>query len=194
MWLRLTPVFGVVMAMTFILGSLMNHPPIYLEAAGGAPYISGLAFAVFSLVAAVVMVSSAYGAVDYISKKLAVSSALILLAAGSLILGVSNVSLVPTFGAMGASGLGFGLLFPSMAAMISETVPNRCKGIAFGIFYAIYSLGVVLGAAASGFAADMWASLGAPFFLSEAVAIFSLLAAMYVRAAHQNQLTRLGMV
>ena len=186
-WLRLVPVFFAVMAMTFSLGSLMNHLPIALEVVGAAPSTSGIAFATFSLAAAVVMASSAHGALGNVSRRLVVPAGLIFMASGSVILGISNVSLEPTFGAMVVFGLGFGLLFPSLAGTVSQVGPNHRKGIAFGIFYAIYSLGVVLGAAVSGIVADMVVGLGAPFFFSAAVALVALPATMYVVNAHHDR-------
>ena len=50
-WRGLTPVFCAVLAMTFGIGSLINHLPITLEVAGAAPRTSGVAFATFSLMA-----------------------------------------------------------------------------------------------------------------------------------------------
>ena len=72
-WRGLTPVFCAVLAMTFGIGSLINHLPIALELAGAAPRISGIAFATFSLMAAVVMASPAHRAIDGVSRRLAVS-------------------------------------------------------------------------------------------------------------------------
>ena len=74
MWRRLIPVFCAVLAMTFGIGSLINHLPIALEVAGAAPRTSGIAFATFSLVATMVMGSPAHRKVDDISRRLAVSA------------------------------------------------------------------------------------------------------------------------
>ncbi len=166
MWLRLAPVFGILLALTFSLGTLFNQLPVALEAtAGDASQLPGLAFATFSLVAAGVMIGYARGVFDRSSEKLVVLGGLLFLGVGGLILGATNVSHAPTFGAMVAFGLGFGMLFPTLAALVSSIAPNHRKGIAFGIFYALYSLGVVIGAVASGIAEGADISLGAPFFL-----------------------------
>jgi MFS family permease len=50
-------------------------------------------------------------------------------------------------------GLGFGLIFPSANAQVADATDRGERGSAFGLFYALYSLGVVLGAAAAGFLA-----------------------------------------
>ncbi len=186
-WRGLTPVFCAVLAMTFGIGSLINHLPIALEVAGAAPRTSGVAFATFSLMAAVVMASPAHRVIDDLSRRLAVSLGLTFLCASGLILGVSNGAAPPAFGAMVVFGLGFGLLFPSLGATVSEVTSSRRKGTAFGIFYAVYSLGVVLGSTVSGMVAEMIASLGTPFYVSAAVALIALPTAIYIRAAHQRK-------
>ena len=182
-WRGLTPVFCAVLAMTFGIGSLINHLPIALELAGAAPRISGIAFATFSLMAAVVMASPAHRAIDGVSRRLAVSLGFALLGGSGLILGVSNGAAAPAFGAMVVFGLGFGLLFPSLGATVSDITSSRRTGTAFGIFYAVYSLGVVLGSTVSGMVAEMTFGLGAPFVVSAAVALIALPTAVYIRAA-----------
>ncbi|MCY4109659.1 MAG: MFS transporter, partial [Chloroflexi bacterium] len=185
-WRRLTPVFCAVLAMTFGIGSLINHLPIALELAGAAPRISGIAFATFSLVAAVVMASPVHRAIDGVSRRLAVSLGFALLGGSGLILGVSNGVAAPAFGAMVVFGFGFGLLFPSLGATVSDVTSSRRTGTAFGIFYAVYSLGVVLGSTVSGMVAEVAASLGAPFFVSAAVALIALPTAVYIRAVRRG--------
>ena len=186
MWRELAPVFCAVMAMTFGIGALINHLPIALETAGAAPRMSGIAFATFSLVATVVMGSPAHRAVDDVSRSLAVALGLALLGSSGLVLAVSDGATAPALGAMVVFGLGFGLLFPSLGTTVSEVASNRRRGIAFGIFYAVYSLGVVLGSGVSGMVAGMAVDLGTPFFVSAAVALAALPAALYIRAAREE--------
>ncbi len=185
-WRQLTPVFCAVMAMTFCIGALINHLPIALETAGAAPRISGIAFATFSLVATVVMGSPAHRTVDDVSRSLAVALGLALLCGSGLVLAVSDGAAAPALGAMVVFGLGFGLLFPSLGTTVSEVASSRRRGMAFGIFYAVYSLGVVIGSGVSGLVAGMAVDLGTPFFVSAAVALAALPAALYIRAAREE--------
>ena len=187
MWRRLIPVFCAVMAMTFCIGALINHLPIALETAGAAPRMSGIAFATFSLVATVVMGSPAHRIVDDFSRGLAVSLGLALLCGSGVVLATSDGAAVPALGAMVVFGLGFGLLFPSLGTTVSEVASSRRRGIAFGIFYAVYSLGVVIGSGVSGLVAGMAAGLGTPFFVSAAVALAALPVAAYIRAARGEE-------
>ena len=187
MWRRLAPVFGALMAMTFCIGALINHLPLALEAAGAAPRMSGMAFATFSLVATVVMGSPAHRAVDDVSRRLAVALGLALLCGSGVALAVTDGATAPALGAMVVFGLGFGLLFPSLGATVSEVASSGRRGIAFGIFYAVYSLGVVVGSGASGLVAGTAAGIGTPFFVSAAVALAALPAAVYVRAVGNDE-------
>ena len=91
-----------------------------------------------------------------------------------LVLAVSDGATAPALGAMVVFGLGFGLLFPSLGTTVSEVASNRRRGIAFGIFYAVYSPGRRPRVGVSGMVAGMAVDLGTPFFVSAAVALAAL--------------------
>ena len=183
MWRRLIPVFCAVLAMTFGIGSLINHLPIALEVAGAAPRMSSIAFATFSLVATVLMASPAQRAVDDVSRRLAISAGLLLLCGSSVILGVSNGATVPRpSGRWWCSAWDLGCYFRRWQRQCRKRAMSRRRGIAFGIFYAVYSLGVVFGSGRIGHRfRGMIAGLGAPFYVSAAVALVALPTAMYIR-------------
>ena len=52
---------------------------------------------------------------------------------------------------MSVYGLGFGLLFPAMTALLADETEPRTRGAASGVFTAVYSLAVVAGTSATGF-------------------------------------------
>ena len=120
MWRRLIPVFCAVLAMTFGIGSLINHLPIALEVAGAAPRMSGIAFATFSLVATVLMASPAQRAVDDVSRRLAIAAGLLLLGGSGVILGISNGATAP--GLRGDGGVRHGI-----RAAVSVARQRRCR-------------------------------------------------------------------
>ena len=73
---------------------------------------------------------------------------------------------------MALFGLGYGLVFPASAAMATAATGSERRGTAFGIFYAVYSLGVVVGAAGSGRLAELPSDLaGFPFLAAAAVVL-----------------------
>ncbi|MNY29189.1 Major Facilitator Superfamily protein [compost metagenome] len=65
--------------------------------------------------------------------------------------------------AMAVYGLGFGLVFPASLAALVASTPEGKRGSAFGVFYAVFSLGSVAGP----FALSRAAALGlSPFLLA----------------------------
>ena len=180
--------YAIVLAMTYCIGALIGHLPIAIEQAGFAPASrwSGLAFFVFAIVAAVVMATPAQRALDAKSRSLAIALGLALIGVSGAGLALAALgggaafALALMVAMMGAFGLGFGFLFPSLGAAVSERGGGR-RGAAFGIFYAIYSLGVFIGSGASGAASDALGA-AAPFAISAAVAALALPIAAALRA------------
>ena len=70
-------------------------------------------------------------------------------AAGLVMLGVFTGYAGISLG-MAVFGLGYGIVFPAAAALVIGAAGADRRGMAFGIFYAVYSLGVVVGASGSG--------------------------------------------
>ena len=173
-------IYAVVLAMTYCIGALIGHLPIAIEQAGFEPVArwSGTAFFVFAVVTAVIMATPAQRSLDGKSRSLAIALGLALISASGAGLALAALgggapfALALMVAMMGAFGLGFGFLFPSLGAAVSERGGGR-RGIAFGIFYAIYSLGVFIGSSASGAAAE---TLGAatPFAVSAVIAALAL--------------------
>ncbi|MED4082830.1 MFS transporter [Halalkalibacterium halodurans] len=60
-------------------------------------------------------------------------------------------------------GIGFAFVFPSMNQMVSTASQDEDRGKAYGIFYAVFSLGVVAGSFISGVVTEL---LGVPFIVS----------------------------
>jgi MFS family permease len=102
---------------------------------------------------------------------------------GMLIVSVSQLLLaffttaVPIFITMGFYGLGFALMFPSMTTLIVTKAPEEHRGKAFGIFYACFSLGVILGSFTIGLLKGIpW--LG---FTTSAIVVLIVASIMYIR-------------
>ena len=175
-------VFWAVLVMTFGIGVLINYLPIVVEEMGGSARTSGIAFATFSLVATVVMASPVHRMMDARSRALTVACGLGFLGVSSLTLAALGVAAAALFPAMVVFGLGFGLLFPSLSVSVAEQAGENRRGTAFGIFYAIYSLGVFLGAVVSGGVSGAFTDLGAPFYLAAAIPLIAIPVALGIRA------------
>ena len=173
-------IYAVVLAMTYCIGALIGHLPIAIDEAGFEPAArwSGTAFFVFAVVAAVIMATPAQRSLDGKSRSLAIALGLALISVSGAGLALAALgggapfALALMVAMMGAFGLGFGFLFPSLGAAVSERGGGR-RGIAFGIFYAIYSLGVFIGSSASGAAAETLGA-AAPFAVSAIIAALAL--------------------
>lgn len=180
---RLVSVFIVVFVMTFGIGGLTSHLPLTIEASGGSARLAGVCFALFSLVAAILMGSPLQRRVDGGSRGLVLAAGLGLLAFSGVTLGVFVSTISATLASMVIFGLGFGLLFPSLGAAVSQMTSRRNRGTAFGIFYAVYSLGVFLGATVYGGVNDATDGLSAPFYVGAALALAAVPIAFRVRSA-----------
>ena len=180
-------VFITVLVMTFGIGALIGHLPIVIEGGGGSARLSGLAFALFSLVASAVMANSLQRSADGSSRRLPLAAGLILASIGGVTLALSDGSLAVVMTSMVIYGVGFGLLFPSLSASVTELTPRGHRGAAFGIFYATYSLGVVLGSVVSGFIYGAVEELGTPFFASAIVAVAALPIVFAIRGARRSE-------
>ena len=94
---------------------------------------------------------------------------------------------------MGLFGLGFGAVFPSATALVADAGGPTARGAAFGIFYAVYSFGVIVGALASGALGELLgAATPAPFLLGATCAIAAGLAALAPTAARAEQIRAEG--
>ncbi len=175
-------VFWAVLVMTFGIGVLINYLPVLVEEMGGSARTSGIAFATFSLVATALMASPLHRIMDANSRALTVACGLVFLCVSSLILAALGVGAAALFPAMVVFGLGFGLLFPSLSASVADQAGSAQRGTAFGIFYAVYSLGVFLGAVVSGGVSGAFTDLGAPFYLAAATPLVAVPITFGIRA------------
>jgi DHA1 family multidrug resistance protein-like MFS transporter len=170
---RLTRPVGAAWSAVFAyavgLGAVVTHLALYLRAAGYAGAVTGMAFGLFALVAAAVMLSPLTRASDARGRRLPLGIGLAVVAAGLLAMaGGARAALA----GMAIFGLGFGLAFPSAAALVAESVESGERGRAFGVFYALWSLGVVSGAGlADGLARWQGAVTGAAFAAAAVVAL-----------------------
>lgn len=165
---------AVVVALTIGIGTLATYMPLQVEELGEASRASGTAFTIYAVLALIMMVGVMGVFGDRFNRLAIVAGGLLLFGAG-LALMASNHELWAVFLGMGVVGLGFGLLFPAAAALVADSGGERHRGLAFGIFYAAYSLGVVAGAVMSGRLADAADGLtGTPYMIAAVIAVLSI--------------------
>ena len=71
-------------------------------------------------------------------------------------------------------GLGFSLLFPAATALVADAAAPSERGTAFGVFYAVYSLGTIVGSLAAGALSGMAGDTTTiPFVMAGALAMLA---------------------
>ena len=161
-------------AITVGVGVLVAHLPLVLENQGESAARAGYSFAIYAFVSMLVMASPIGGASDRIGRFGPLIVGLLGVAAGLAVLGISAGYGVIVVG-MAVFGLGYGLVFPAATAMVAEAAGRARRGMAFGVFYAVYSLGVAVGSAGSGRLAGIFEDLVAlPFLISAVVVVAAI--------------------
>ena len=145
--------YAAALTWTAGIGTLVVHLPLLLE----TPAIRGRAYAIYALVALVMFVAPAPWLANRFGRLRPTAVGLALVGFALLSLGVSS-GLAPgglpseynVYGGMALFGLGFGILFPAVTALVADATQPHERGAAYGIFYATYSLGVAAGGIGSG--------------------------------------------
>ena len=179
--------YGAAFAITVGIGALVTYLPLLLEDQGETAARTGYTFAIYALVAMLVMASPVNRAGDRFGRFGPLILGLLGVAAGLAVLGVFTGYAAIAAG-MAVFGLGYGLVFPAATALVIGATGADRRGMAFGVFYAVYSLGVVVGASGSGRLAELDDGLaGLPFLASAVVVVAAvpIVAAMW-RAARSG--------
>ena len=178
--------YGAAFAITVGIGALVAHLPLVLENQGETAARTGYTFAIYALVAMLVMASPVSRSGDRFGRFAPLILGLLGVAAGLVVLGVFSGYAAIAAG-MAVFGLGYGLVFPAASALVIGATGADRRGMAFGIFYAVYSLGVVVGASGSGRLAELGDdSVGLPFLAAAAVVIAAVPAVAALRLTARN--------
>jgi MFS family permease len=101
-------------------------------------------------------------------------------AAGLVAIGAAESATVAIIGAVGM-GAGFSLLFPSLALVVINRVPEERRGVAMGTFTAFFDLGMGVGGPIAGAAAAV-GGYEAAFLLAAACALGTVAVALSLRS------------
>ncbi len=163
--------YAAAFAITVGIGALVTHLPLMLEEQGETAARSGYSFGTYALVAMLVMASPISRAGDRYGRFGPLVLGLVGIAAGLALLGVLE-GYGGVVAGMAVFGLGYGLVFPAATALVASATGADRRGMAFGVFYAVYSFGVVVGASGSGRLASLSDALvGLPFLAAAAVVV-----------------------
>ena len=142
-----------IFAQYFTFGGVVTLLPFYVDSLGMDAFHVGMLLATFAVTFIIVQFPG--GA---LSDKF---GRLIPTAAG-LGLGIISLLLLPSMTtfpllavAMGLYGIAFGIIFPSISALISDHSLPEERGMATGVFHALLTSGVAIGAPVMGWLGDM---------------------------------------
>ena len=153
-----------------------------LEAQGVSSARVGSTFGIFAIIALIAMGSPISRLSDRKGRLGPLMGGLALIAVSLAVVGLLADYTGVALG-MATFGLGYGLVFPTTAAIVSESSGADRRGLAFGVFYAVYSLGVVIGSVGSGVIAEtLQDPIGLPFLISVgAVVVLGIFAWFWIR-------------
>lgn len=141
--------YVAIFLLLFMQGILTYAMPLKVEELNLKIEMTGIYLSVFGIVAILFFVLPSNRIFDRINNQKLMFIGLFINVLSILGLGISTSS-ISIFLAMIFYGVGFALLFPSTSTIIMKGTSNQNRGKAFGIYYACFSLGVILGAFLSG--------------------------------------------
>lgn len=146
---RLSLAYASAFCLMFSLGGLIIFLPLTGQELGLTSARVGMLFASFALAAIIVQMLPFGRASDRWGRERAMMLGLALIAISLFALAMMR-QWETMLGALFSYGVGFGFLFPAMTALIADETTPQTRGIASGIFTAVYSLGVTAGTSAAG--------------------------------------------
>jgi MFS family permease len=131
-------------SVTFTLGIVTYVLPLKVQLLSLGSAAAGTMISTFGIVAIAVFLLPTNRIFDrYDPQNLMLIGMIIISLSMAVLASVAEAGLI--YGAMGIFGLGFAFMFPSMNKIIVQTVAEEHRGKAFGVFYALFSLGVIGG-------------------------------------------------
>jgi len=167
--------YSSIFAFYFTFGGVVTLLPLHVRGLGMSAFHVGLSLAAFSLTFILLQLASGSFS-DRIGRKLPASGGLCLCAATMVLLPASQtfVFLVMVMVLYGAA---FALIFPSTSALVADHTTVEEYGTATGIFHAMLTLGVAIGAPVIGWVAGQ-TTIGLGLIMSGALALLALIAVL----------------
>ncbi|MBI2851891.1 MAG: MFS transporter [Chloroflexi bacterium] len=149
---RLRLAYAAIFAQYFSFGGVATLLPLHVTAFGMSAFHVGMLMVVFTI---------AFIALQFPSGILSDRVGRVVPTSAGLGLGILSLLVLPsaaTFplmaAAMGTYGVAFGLIFPSISALVAEHAPAERRGLASGMFYAALTAGVAIGAPVMGWVGE----------------------------------------
>lgn len=157
--------YAGVFLLTFAMGTLAYLLPLKIESLGFNSSLSGILLSTFAIVATLIFTLPTNQIYERFPKAKVMTVGITILGVCLLLLGL--VITIPLhFVVMILYGIGFALIFPTMSGLVTEGSRAEERGMAFGIFYGIFSFGIVVGSFVTGLFTSNYTT---PFFIAGAV-------------------------
>lgn len=161
-------------ALMFAKGTLAYFLAIKLERLGFKASVTGMLFSTFALAAILVFATSMGKLSDKIGRQKPILLGILGIALSLLLL--NYVTILPLLVlVMLLYGYSFGILFPAAAAVVVDCTDSQERSFAYGVYYAVFSLGAFLGPSITGYAGGH----GFPPFVLAAMALFGIASFLY---------------
>ena len=149
----LVPSYAAIFAQYFTFGSVVTLLPVHVEELGMGAFEVGMLLAAFSVMFILIQFPSGIIS-DRVGRLLPIVTGLLCITFSLLVLplpsGFSLLSVV-----MALYGVGYGFLFPSISALVTDHTSIEERGLAIGLFHALLTAGVAIGAPLMGWVGSM---------------------------------------
>ena len=171
----LTVAYSSIFAQYFAFGGVVTLLPLYVKGLGMEVFHVGMLLAIFAIMFIILQLPT--GALsDKVGRRIPI--------AAGLSLGVVSLVILPSVATfallavvMALYGIGYGMLFPSISALVADhTIPEE-HGMATGIFHALLTAGVAIGAPLMGWIGGM-AGVEVGLTLSSGIMVLALVIAL----------------
>ena len=171
----LTVAYGSIFAQYFTFGGVVTLLPLYVKNLGMGAFHVGMLLAIFAIMFIILQFPS--GAFSDRVGRLIPTALGLSLSIVSLIV-LPSVAVFPLLAvAMALYGTAYGILFPSISALIADHTAPEERGLATGIFHALLTAGVAVGAPVMGWVGGMvGVKLG--LILTPAIMVLALVIAL----------------
>ena len=148
----LTVAYGSIFAQYFTFGGVVTLLPLYLKGLGMEAFHVGMLLAIFAIMFIIIQLPS--GTLSDKVGRLRPTAVGLSLGIVSLIL-LPSLRIFPLLAAaMALYGIGYGLIFPSISALVVDHTAPEERGIATGMFHALITAGVAIGAPLMGWVGE----------------------------------------
>ena len=167
----LSAAYSAIFTFYITFGGVVTLLPIYVKGLGMNAFHVGMSLAAFSFVFILLQLASGSFS-DRIGRKLPMTAGLCLTAIIIMVLLPASQTFVALLAVMALYGAAYALIFPSASAMIADHTSAGEYGIASGMFHALLTAGVAIGAPLIGWIAGE-TSIGLGLIVSGGLAILA---------------------